>query len=193
MKLCFFVLNTGCSHPGKTGLGCVQPVPQVDGVKKIEFFGYYAQASRTVKLQIILVELKTQDSFKRRVILLHALICVRPFTLDTHHWYVSPPRASPFVYHRLSSPVSCVPGWLPWPPLPRRAEATEERKPETTDLDATIFNSSAQRRTKVARLGGSGSGSGVSSGTRENMFMWRQRAAVRSSCHTLGPVYPPLD
>lgn len=36
----------------------------------------------------------------------------------------------PFVYHPLSSPVSCFPSRLSWPQLPRRAEATEERKPE---------------------------------------------------------------
>lgn len=41
----------------------------------------------------------------------------------------------PFVYR----PISCV---LSGPPLPRRAEATEERKPEL-QLDATIFNSLA--------------------------------------------------
>lgn len=55
-----------------------------------------------------------------------------------YHWYVSPSSASLCVSSPLLSCFLC-PDRLSWPPLPRRAAATEERKPEPRILMPWYF------------------------------------------------------
>lgn len=83
----------------------------------------------------------------------------------------------PFVYH-LSPLHFLCPGWLSWPLLPRRAEATEERKPEPQILMPRYLihqhNTPLRPNAEGIRI----------LSWVENMLKWKQRPAVRSFCYT---------